>query len=392
MLPKTASALRRELLKSPPLLGWCLFLLLMPFYLFPVGLPQLDDFIVVLLVPTVFVTWNGRLGRQSVSVLRALLLFTAWVVLVNLAWILILANFGKDLRYPLFYIFNALTFLLALILHQRHQDSFIRLTLYCVFGSVVFQAAISLVIRTSSSRGTLFFDNPNQLGYYALLAACVIALTQRRMGFGLLKSGVGLTCCGYLALISASRSAVLGVVILAILTMFLNPRLILIGSFAAMVLVLVGGPLADAVETMQTRLNTAHGDDQLSFFEQRGYDRIWTNKEYVLLGAGEGARVRFQENTIIKHAEIHSSIGTILFSYGLVGLTLFFVFLGRLVRGAALRSTMVLVPPLVYTIAHQGLRFTMLWVLFALFTALKERPPRAEAAGPKLSPIEHAVS
>jgi len=374
------SQLTRDLIRSPLLAVWGLFLLMMPLYVFPSGLPQPDDAMIVLIAPIAFSVWNGRLNRSSVRILRSLIWFTLWVIVVDLAWVVLLSNWGLDLRYPLFYVFNALVFLIVLILDQKYQDSFKRLTLYCVFVSIIVQTMFALVQR-SSSRGTVFFENPNQLGYYALLSACVIALLQPRLKFGRVKAGIGLSCCGYLALASASRAAVAGVAILVMLVMFSSPRVIIIGSLLAIVLFLVGGPVANVDYTMQSRINTPRGDDNLTFFEQRGYDRIWTNKQYLLLGAGEGAKDRFTETTVIKHAEIHSSVGTIFFSYGIVGLILFAVFLWRLIRTADIRTALILIPPLAYTAAHQGLRFTMLWVLLALFASLKPSPQplRAQA-------------
>lgn len=364
------SPLTRELIRSPLLLLWGVFLLLMPLYVFPSGLPQPDDAMIVLIAPIALSVWNGRLERSTVRIVRALVWFTLWVILVDLTWIILLSNWGLDARYPLFYVFNALVFLIVLVLNAKYGELFLRLTLYCVYISIIFQTLASLALR-SSSRGTVFFENPNQLGYYALLAACVIALLQPRLKFGLIKAGIGLSCCGYLALTSASRAAVAGVAILVLLVMFSSPRVIIVGTLLALTLFLVGGPVANAVDTMQNRISTPRGDDDLSFFEQRGYDRIWTNREYLLLGAGEGAKDRFTETTVIKHAEIHSSVGTIFFSYGFVGLVLFSIFLWRLIRTADPRTVLILVPPLAYTAAHQGLRFTLLWVLLALFVSVK---------------------
>jgi hypothetical protein len=55
---------------------------------------------------------------------------------------------------------------------------------------------------------------------------------------------------------------------------------------------------------------------------------------------------------------------------------MFLAFLWRTLRGAELRLVLMLVPALLYTVAHQGLRFNSLWVLLALFIALKqERAP-----------------
>jgi integral membrane sensor domain MASE1 len=89
-----------------------------------------------------------------------------------------------------------------------------------------------------------------------------------------------------------------------------------------------------------------------------------------VFGAGEGGLSRFAEFPR-QHMEIHSSVGTVLFSYGVVGILLFTGFFWSLIGGAPLRLAVVLVPPLLYTVAHQGLRFTMMWVLFAIFLSMK---------------------
>ena len=47
-----------------------------------------------------------------------------------------------------------------------------------------------------------------------------------------------------------------------------------------------------------------------------------------------------------------------------------------------LRSTLMLIPPLSYTIAHQGLRATSLWILFGVFIALKHSEQARASAAP----------
>jgi hypothetical protein len=135
----------------------------------------------------------------------------------------------------------------------------------------------------------------------------------------------------------------------------------------------LGGPIERALETTSQRM-THDRRPQWSFFEERGYDRIENHSEYLLFGAGEGATTRFAETTIIGTHEIHSSAGTLLFAYGIVGAAMFLVFLWRVVRGAAMRSALMLLPALAYTVAHQGLRFNSLWVLVGVFIVLKQEP------------------
>src|SRR4029079_5761391 len=136
-----------------------------------------------------------------------------------------------------------------------------------------------------------------------------------------------------------------------------------------------------AMGAVRDRLLNPSSHSDATFFQERGYDRIWRNQQYLLLGAGEGGLSRFDDTAYVKNMEIHSSAGTILFSYGIVGSILFLVFMWRLIRGARARLVITLLPPLLYTGAHQGLRFTMLWIGLHVFIALKDdiERPRPEA-------------
>lgn len=360
----------RWLFQQPAIVIWTCFVLLSPFYVVKGGLPQPADALIVLLVPIAVLHWDGRLPRSMTRVVRPLLAFTLWVCLLSVGWAVLLWEFGFNLVYPLYYLYNTAIFFAALVLYRRFGDVFLRLTVHLLLASVLFQVVASFVVSGESGRGRLFFDNPNQLGYYALLAACIIALAQRRLGFGVMKSSIGLICCAYLAVLSSSRSSVAGIAFLVALLLFANPRVLFVAGLASVALTLIDTRIDESVETLQRRINERRNAD-MSFFEQRGYDRIWNYKQHLLLGAAEGSRWRFREGTRIGSAEIHSSAGTIVFSYGIPGVALFTLFLIRLLRGSRLRFGFMLLPPLLYSVAHQGLRFTTLWVLLALFLSLK---------------------
>ncbi len=97
----------------------------------------------------------------------------------------------------------------------------------------------------------------------------------------------------------------------------------------------------------------------------------------MVLGAGEGDYGRFMKEGEHRR-ELHSSFGSVLFGYGIVGMTLFGIFLVRVVRGAPLRTTVLVLPVLAYTVAHQGMRFTMFWIVLAVFVVLKQQAPARE--------------
>jgi hypothetical protein len=364
----------RRVLHEPALLAWAIYVFLIPVYVIKNGLPQPGDIFVVILLPIVLKRWNGRLMHEARKPFLALMWFTLWVILVDYTWMILTGNFrlsGPDsfMLYPMYYIYNTLLFLAAVVLYQRYGDLFLRVTVYVLIGTVFLQAATALGLRTGN-RGALFFNNPNQLGYYALLTSVLIAMTHRRLQMRLVMASSAMLCCGYLAMISASRAAVGGIAILLALLFFSNPKVIIVTCLASTALILTG-PLAATFEAAEYRIENRHRASQRTFFEERGYDRIAGHTQYLLLGAGEGGFSRWDDEQHVKNMELHSSAGTILFSYGVVGSLLFLMFGWRVVRRASPRLVLLLMPPLLYTIAHHGLRFTLLWILLAVFVVLK---------------------
>lgn len=359
-------------LRQPALLVWCAFLFFIPLYVMPSGLPQPSDALVFLLVPFALASWDGRFDRGTAQTLKALLWFTLWVFVVDYAWALILWKWTrlKDfLIHPFYVIFNACVFFSALAVARRDPRTFLRASVEIVYASIFVQFAASFFYGTGLYRGQLFFNSPNQLGYYALLAACMFAMTQRPLGISRLRAGIAITCCAYLAVLSASRASAVGIAVLLFLQVLSNPRTIIIASLASVGLLTLGGPISETIDRAKERTESAQARNA-NFAEERGYDRIWRNPEYLLVGAGEGDYQRFADPGAAPR-ELHSSFGTILFCYGIIGLGLFSAFFARVARGVSLRRTAMLVPVLLYAVAHQGLRFTMFWVVLACFVALK---------------------
>lgn len=390
--PRPARAALLAFARDPVLFFWCVFVATIPIYVGESGMPQPGNALIVLIVPLAIASWDKRVDR-SLRAVVPLLVFTAWVCAVNFTWAAVTAKFSLSdyLIFPVYYIFNAAVVVAAVLIYRRAGDVFLRATTYSVLVAVGYQVLASFVYSSNLYRDALFFNNPNQLGYWSLLGACLISLTQKRLKIGLLVSGIGVTGCAYLAVLSASRAALAGIAILLILLIFSNPRLIIAGVIAAVALTNVDGPLSRAIDSSARRAELEDQRQAGGFVVERGYDRLWDYKEYLLLGAGEGDVSRFTDQPEKAH-EIHSSAATVLFSYGIVGAMIFLWFMWRVVAGAALRSSLVLVPTLAYAIAHQGLRFTMLWVLLAVFVALKGPPRGRESSrSPATRPTQPRV-
>src|SRR5205823_2477066 len=127
-------------------------------------------------------------------------------------------------------------FLTCLILHATFKEQFLKVTLYAVTASVFLQVALSPIApQQVYSRQALFFNNEHQLGYFCVLAASIVALGATRFSIPVAYQVTFYGAVGYLALLSQCRSALLGLLALAVLSLLGRPlRLfLLLGGLAA---------------------------------------------------------------------------------------------------------------------------------------------------------------
>lgn len=349
---------------------WALFPLLFPVYLFDPGRPQIASFLMV--VTLVVVAVNGlRFPRGSTRILGKLAWFIWYVCLVNLTWVVWTKNFGA-LIVPVFYVFNALAFIVMLSLYAQAGKTLLRVTQHAVATSVFLNVVVLLLKGSAQARASLFFDNPNQLGYFALVSAALFLAIADKLGSSRWYRGAVLSACIYLVLMSSSFAAVAGLALIIILVLRRRPVLALIALVAVPALVALRGESLFIDERFE---GESAEWEETSFLAGRGYDRIIIYPEQIILGAGEGNYRQYRESAAGKH-EIHSSFGTLLFSYGIVGSLLFGFFLWCIASRGGVRCLQYLVPVLLFGFAHQGLRSTMLWVFLAMLWCLGDQWPR----------------
>ena len=371
-----------DTLHDPALALWAFYILLFPVYVFRNGVPQPGDLLLIPLAPLVLARWDGRLPRRQRLVVRSLIHFVVWVVVVNIAWSAAENTWTFDLKLsyglsPFIYVFNALAFLIALVMYQQYQERFTHYTVRLALVSVVVQCVISFFHAGGEARGLVLFNNANQLGYFAILSALIVLLGQKRARIGATVSTIALVASGYLALLSSSKAALGSVAVILMFGWFERLRTVLLTCLVSLLLLAVADPLMHLVDRASNRIDK--GDD-LSFVEERGYDRIARYPEHWLLGAGEGHYKRYWTPQQGAH-EIHSSGGTIFFCYGVVGSVLFLIFAFRLFAGAPIRRMLLLAPAVAFGLSHQGMRSTLMWIMLALFVVLKEPEPTPRLAG-----------
>ncbi|NIO40386.1 MAG: hypothetical protein GTO41_09435, partial [Burkholderiales bacterium] len=96
---------------------WIAFVLLSPFYFFDSGLPQIADYLVVLMLVGLAVTKHYCLPRAAAPVITGLAFLVAYVVAVNAVWAVHLGD-ATPLRYSSYYLFNLLGSCAVLAIYQ----------------------------------------------------------------------------------------------------------------------------------------------------------------------------------------------------------------------------------------------------------------------------------
>lgn len=334
------------------------YLIAKPFYFFPSGGAQIADVIVVAMFAL------ALLGRQDIlrmtgPFLVACILFSSYTLIVNAIWALLLDDLSM-LMTPAYYFFNTIVVYIILNSYGRVGDLLLKVLLAGAVISLGVQLLLSVwMLDPGAERQELFFNNENQLAEWSLLTATIFCIIAKHLNVRLLWQLPVLLGMFFLLSVSLSKAALIAAALLVAIHFSRN-----VGQF---LMVAVIGVIAAyfasqalLVENVVDRLMDIgqQSDDSL---HGRGYDRIWLYPQYLLFGAGELGLVRFPETRI----ELHSTLGTVIFSYGVIGTFLFGLMMWQLLKVAGWGEVLYLVPPFVHGLAHQGLRFSTLWVLFA---------------------------
>lgn len=354
-------------------LNWLLFGLILsfPFYLFGSGGPQISSafgFAVFLLtLPHVFRLMLHPLAIWGVA-------FVAYTMAVNGVHDVMLGEGGSMLKYSVFYAYNLVLFMAILRASEQGQRFFDGLY-KAVLLSIAVQAALAPLGFVAGTRNTLFFNNPNQLGYWALLSACLVALlnSARRRRISRME-GAALLACLALVGISQSKAAIGGMALVIALrtisSVYGIAAAVLIGLAA---MALLGD--SDIVQSIQFRMAKVGVEQEDTLFG-RGYGRIVQFPEYIVLGAGEGGLSRFGKG---HQLELHSVPAMLLFSYGFFGVVLILTWVISLLRRDTLIRLAWVAPLGFYLLTHQGMRFSLLWVVMAVVCVMPVGRPQETA-------------
>jgi O-Antigen ligase len=380
------------MLKNAYLGLFVVFVLLSSVYVLPPGMPQPADLVVAMLVALLFTTFVIPVPANKDLFLVGGL-FLAYTMIVNLYWYGQLRETGF-LRHAIYYVFNFGALLVVVSLARAVGDRFVTVFRIAIASAILLEIVALFLLPPSAFRAAGTFNSPNQLGYWTLVLSCCLLVLKRDQRLSLIDFAV-LCGAGYLIMASLSKAAMLSFVVLLV-TAIVFQRITRPIKLLVAALALLGSAvaIADSAQfdhvlsaqlfaNVSKRLNDIGGqrDDSV---EGRGYDRIWRHPEHLIVGAGEGAYWRFSASQINAHQtdlEMHSTLGTMLFAYGIVGLTLFLALLALVFWRAPLAHAVYSLPIWAYGLTHQGLRDTMLWVFLGLVFGLAHYGRRSRWRG-----------
>lgn len=352
----------------------CGYLLLSPLYLLPSGLPQPADLIMLIgIIGMAAYIIQSRAHTVNKTIAIGLM-FIGYAALINLI------NFSvqSDPRFVLailFYSYNFLVFCLITLAFSRYTRQMQRWSYLVVIAVIIAQGCFILIAGPDRGRFEGTFNNPNQLSYWSLLSACMLAILKKKDGLNTLDL-IALLIVGYIQTQTLSKAGMIvyvifmtGLMLTPLLRRHFKVIIIIVGLAASITLLSQPDKLTNLISQNKTidravdRLGTIgqQNDDSL---QGRGYDRIWRYSEYLILGAGEGAYHRFTIDG--RNKELHSGIATLLFSYGIAGTALFSAFIFLIFNRKSWYLLFFFALLMAYGVTHQNIRFTHFWIFLAL--------------------------
>lgn len=339
-------------------------------YVFPSGLPQPSDFILLVFsISCFFAIFFGKIKGcvPRFFVLWFFLVF--WVSLVSLVWAII----DQDYRiafHALFYLYNFLAgFFIYLWLKNNSSAKKV-----IIFGMslALFVSAIGVFFQLGSgSRLTGWFNNPNQLGYFSLVAICIVLVLSRFKVSGSLFAVLILGVFNSLAAASLAVWGGLFLIFLAVVAANFNSLkslfglVFLIAGFGLFgIAINFNEPIGVVSTNIDSRINRAESKIEEIYYERR-YDRVFAHPQYWVLGAGEssGSVQRFGEYA---GNEVHSSLGSLLLSYGFVPFSILIGMFLYLMKSSPFPVWLIIGSVFFYSLTHMGLRFTPFWMLLVV--------------------------
>jgi len=360
-----------------------------PLYLLPSGSVQIYHGILALMsLMALFHT--GGLKTKPVVVL----VVAFWAYLIIRQTLFIMASAEADIATLLYPTLNMAVFLgVYMVLTEVATPRAIKRVLAAIAAVLVFEIGYIFIengsltfFMHSNIRSTGTFNNPNQLGYFALLMGCAYVAISSTLQSTKWHGAFFVSLAYLLATISLSKAAMLAIapLLLFSLTSWVGEiRSTLLKAFVftivPVLLILIALIAFSHFEGLMNSENEVIrrlaliGQDSDDTLIARGYALVLNPDERLVFGYGEGFYNMLYGN------EVHSTLANVLTSFGIVGFLLFLAMLLHVVQFRILSQHFGLVSlVLAYGLTHNGLRNTLFWVFLAIIAWSAEQAGLAD--------------
>lgn len=357
-----------------------LYFALKPLYLWNSGMLQLADLILVFFLALCLFKSKGTFtlyNERSDGIIKYVFVLISYQFIINFIWYIFIQEFSV-IKSSMYYIFNAMAFAFTIL---TVQDCGIDRVKKAIAKGAVYSTMITIIgmiMYTGTSRATGFFNNPNQLGYYAIIILTILLYLRSYLSkierIIILIGGVVAT------FESLSKAAIISsFILISIYSIIYQEKKTVFSIIKKLSIIAIIGLLiywllysdSELVYNNRTlyltryRLIHMMEENDSSLGEGRGYDRVKELGVHFLWGMGEGAYSRF---TVKHNSEVHSTFISILVSYGLIGFFGYIRFFAKCIRKQeqTIRNVALLSGVFFYSLSHNGIRSTLLWLLLAV--------------------------
>lgn len=334
------------------------------FYTWSSGLPQVSHIVIVLSI----LFYISRYHSVNISDSKYLLVFVIYSSLINLIWFFI--N-GFDISYlisSIYWIFNYIFFVTCINIDKNHINRFFNLTLRVITLSYLIEIIIwilGLGRYEFNPRYNGLFNDPNQMAFW-ILSTCAIYIY---LSINKLKTIFVYSMALFLILSTLSRSGMLGFSFLTLALIIKQPGslkkkiflfLFFLALFFSLIAVLIHYGFFDSI-IFRFESGLEERDSQS---ESRGFNAIANFPEMLITGSGQGNYSRF----ISTGNEIHSTWLGIVFYYGVVGASLFFIFLFKIYNRLSIADKIIFFSPMLYGFFTYSARTIIFWFVISVFS------------------------
>jgi hypothetical protein len=361
-------------------------LALIPAYILPSGGFQIIDFpLASIILITIISTKKFSINMNQVYYLIPLV---SWAAVIDLSYLVL----NNDISYlfglaPVIYApFIIYTFtIIYLRILRNNQISYIYLGL-------ILSIVVSLTVKGVSEKGraVLSFNDPNQLGYFAVILLSYIILLIRFKDIRNVNNlayycidGLIILFAHYFMLLSVSRSTMAGILVLDVCLLKNIWKLKVF--FPVILFVIISSLMINffSPDFIQKRFATRPGAFAEQGMDQQFKERALSPLNYltglqILVGRGQGGFGPKEKGMLAFNrvngytGESHNAFLEMLRGYGLIGLVLFLYWLGRAIWASRILHDALWVwgSLLIFNMGIYGLRWRGFWILLGLLFAL----------------------